>query len=147
MVPFPLSICLPKFCLQSLAAATETGHVLSELQQNGNPRFTGSIFHVKCSADVDILKVLALCLRAVLQEWTEKVQAMRDSIYELSYFTTKQILQLQVGLFNFTSKCSAFQSGTIQLLQSVSPNVKCGVLAQAIQEARDDIGEYLVATN
>ena len=121
--------------------------MLSELQQNGNPRYTGSVFHVKCSADVEILKDLALCLRAELQEWIGKVQAMRDSIYELSYFTTKQILRLQVGLFNFTSKCSAFQTETIQLLQSVSPNVKCEVLTQAIQEARDDIGEYLVATN
>ena len=116
--------------------------MLSELQQNGNPRFTGSIFHVKCSADVQVLKDLAKSLRAELQEWKRKVQAMRDNIYELNYFTAKQILRLQVGLFNFKSKCSALQSETIQLLQSVSPNLNGEVLTQALQEARYDIGEY-----
>ena len=106
--------------------------MLVELQKSGNVSYNSWKLTCLCQTDcVDDLKELAKQMEMDLQSWKRELMSMRNTYYELNYFTNAQLLAIRKEMAN-----EQFSTSLLLLLQSISPKV-------TLQHLRTTIGYCL----
>lgn len=105
------------------------------LQQHGNGLYIGweLQFHSSLSHIVADLQKIACTMEADLEKCNEEIEYHRENYYELNYFTTQQLLQLQEELGRFRNpEMTKLSPVTLSLLQSVSRQVNSEMVKETI---------------
>ncbi len=125
--------------MQTLHSVCHIAEVLLSLQQAGNVKYTGWILQVPCSTSEQIISTLrsqARTMEEELVEWNKTVIKARHKFYDLSYFTTVQLLTLrrELGALNDSSHAGDIPPNVLVLLQSISSLVVSENVRQVVQE-------------
>ena len=114
--------------------------VLLSLQQVGNVIYIGWNLQVVCSTEPEVI-VTSLQLQieemeAELESWKLNLQSVRNTFYELNYFTTTQLLVLRQALAKLKhDDIAVLDADVLALLQSVHPKVDSVLVANSIKGA------------
>ena len=114
---------------QTLHNVCQIAEVLISLQQVGNVKYTAWKLQVPCGLChiVSKLQDQAKVMEHELANWKEEVTQKREDFYELSYFTTLQLLTLRRELGLIKSKPNSgpgvVPPGILALLESISTQV------------------------
>lgn len=109
--------------------------MLVELQRAGNVSYNGWNLTCSCKTGcVEDLKELAKQMEMDLQSWKKELMSMRDTYYELNYYTNAQLLVIRKEMAN-----EKYSSSLLLLLQSISTKITEHHLKMAVRSCLENV--------